>query len=198
VSAIYVLLVASGVAAALALVMRVVRPSVSELRVPSAVLGAAAAFGLGLALGAIAMASYGRAVQERMDSPANLAPAPPPVDPGPDVRTQLVNLVTKLDRLTQEPLFIELDAGQRELIREQLSGLEGLNVLMEPDAAARRDAILEALKDHRATLEAAGFSWPRSRPAAPGMGGFSPFRSGAPLEHLEDLRRRLAPAEAGP
>jgi hypothetical protein len=114
---------------------------------------------------------------------------------GPTPKTQLAQLVTKLDVLTAKPLSIELTDDQRAKVREQIKGLASDEELSDDEAAKRMNAILDVLKDQKATLEAAGYRWPGE---GGGFGGFgtpqppNPFKEGKDAEHLKDLDARLA------
>lgn len=91
---------------------------------------------------------------------------------GPPVRSQLANLVGKLDALTNKdkPLLIELSPEQKQKIQEHLAGLADLQEVSDDDAKKRLDALLELLKDNREKLEAVGYRWPGAGGA--GGGGF--------------------------
>lgn len=111
---------------------------------------------------------------------------------GPSPKNQLVSLVDKLDLLTQKPLSISLSADQKKQVAERLKGLEALETLADEDAKTRLDALLETLKDHKETLEAAGYRWPGqpfSRPAnVP-----NPFKDEKNGKALSALQQRVAP-----
>jgi hypothetical protein len=113
---------------------------------------------------------------------------------GPSPKTQLAQLVTKLDVLTAKPLSIELTNDQRTKVREQIKGLASAEELSDDEATKRLNALLELLKDQKATLEAAGYRWPGE---GGGFGGFgapqppNPFKEGKDAEHLKDLDERL-------
>jgi hypothetical protein len=116
---------------------------------------------------------------------------------GPTAKTQLSNLVTKLDALTEKPLTVTLDADQKKQIAEQLKGLDGMEELSEEEAKQRLDAILSVLKDQKRPLEATGFSWPGAGGGGGGGGGFgqpqppNPFKVEANGKHLQSLQERL-------
>jgi hypothetical protein len=115
---------------------------------------------------------------------------------GPNPKTQLSNLVTKLDVLTSKPLTVALDAGEKKQVREQLKGLEAMDDLPEDAAKQRLDALLVVLKDHKEALILAGFAWPgESKGAGPPMAGSmaNPFRIEANGKHLQSLQERLGP-----
>ena len=86
---------------------------------------------------------------------------------GPNAKTQLVSLVTKLDLLTQKPLTVSLNPEQKKRVAERLKGLESQESLADEDAKARLTALLEILKDQKGTLEAAGYRWPGERFSRP-------------------------------
>jgi hypothetical protein len=88
---------------------------------------------------------------------------------GPSPKTQLAQLVAKLDVLTEKPLSIDLTDDQRAKVREQIKGLASAEELSDDEATKRMNAMLEVLKDQKATLEAAGYRWPGE---GGGAGGF--------------------------
>lgn len=98
---------------------------------------------------------------------------------GPPVRSQLANLVSKLDVLTnkEKPLLIQLTPEQKQKVKEQLQGLADLQEVSDDEAKKRLDALLEVLKENKETLEAAGFRWPG---AQAGPGGFGAPGGGRP------------------
>jgi hypothetical protein len=115
---------------------------------------------------------------------------------GPNSKNRLAELVVKLDQLTGKPLGVTLSAEQQAKLCEQLHGLEKQETLSEEDAGKRLTAILEIVKDDRATLEAAGYRWPGP------PGGFqpppdvpNPFKEEANGEHLKALQQRVTKKE---
>jgi hypothetical protein len=115
---------------------------------------------------------------------------------GPTPKTQLAQLVAKLDVLTAKPLSIELTDDQRAKVREQIKGLASNEELSDDEATKRLNALLDVLKEQKVTLEAAGYRWPGE--GGGGFGGFgtpqpaNPFKEGKDAEHLKDLDERLA------
>lgn len=109
---------------------------------------------------------------------------------GPSPKNQLVSLVNKLDLLTEKPLAVSLNAEQKKQVSERLKGLDALESLSDEDAKTRLDALLEVLKDHKGTLEAAGYRWPGqqfSRPAdVP-----NPFKDEKNAKALTALQERI-------
>lgn len=101
---------------------------------------------------------------------------------GPPVRSQLANLVSKLDALTnkEKPLLIELSPEQKQKVQEQLKGLAELQEVSDDEAKKRLDALLEVLKDNREKLEAVGYRWPGAAGPGGGGGGFGGFGGGGP------------------
>src|SRR5262249_40225234 len=81
-------------------------------------------------------------------------------------KTQLADLVKKLDPLVNKKLVLELSDAERAKVEEQLRGLESLDELKDEDADKRMKELLEVLKDKRPTMELAGYRWP-----SPGGGG---------------------------
>jgi hypothetical protein len=119
---------------------------------------------------------------------------------GPNPKFLLTQLVTKLDTLTAKPLTIQLTPEQKKSVREQITGLDSREKLTTEEAKVKLDALLENLKEHKATLVAAGFFWP----GEPGAGGGrvggpggkvdpddNPFKSTANGEHLKTLESSL-------
>jgi hypothetical protein len=117
----------------------------------------------------------------------------------PQSKTQLATLVTKLNQLTEKPLTIELTKDQKAKVQELIKGLAEAEELAEDDAKKRLDALLEVLKESKATFEAAGYRWPGGQGGGGMMGGMpstppNPFKEGAPSEHLKSLEARLKKA----
>ena len=114
---------------------------------------------------------------------------------GPSPKTQLTQLVTKLDVLTAKPLAIQLTDEQRSKVREQLKGLDSEDAVNDEEAKKRLDALLAALQDHKATLIEAGYFWPGEGGLGFGFGGggqaANPFKEGKDAEHLKALDERL-------
>lgn len=109
---------------------------------------------------------------------------------GPSPKNQLVSLVSKLDLLTQKPLSVSLNEEQKKQVAERLKGLDALESLSDEDAKTRLDALLEVLKDHQETLEAAGYRWPGqpfSRPASVP----NPFKDEKNAKALTALQERI-------
>jgi hypothetical protein len=114
---------------------------------------------------------------------------------GPSAKIQLNTLITKLDLLTQKPLTVKLDAEQKKQVAENLKGLDTLDELTDEDAKKRLDGLLEAVKDHKETLQAAGFRWPDSGPAGlPLDMTKNPFRMEPNSKHLQALEERVGAA----
>jgi hypothetical protein len=121
---------------------------------------------------------------------------------GPNPKFQLAQLVSKLDTLTAKPLTIQLTPEQKKKVQEQLAGLDAREKLSSDDAKAKLEALIDSLKDHKATLVAAGYFWP-GEPGPGGGGGRAggpgakadpddnPFKSGANGEHLKNLESTL-------
>src|SRR5262249_20811675 len=108
---------------------------------------------------------------------------------GPNPKTQLTQLVTKLDVLTAKPLAIQLTDEQKAKVREQLKGLDSEEAINDEEAKKRLDALLAALQDHKATLIEAGYFWPGEGAFGFGGGGqaANPFKGGKGAEHLKAL-----------
>jgi len=110
--------------------------------------------------------------------------------PGP--KTQLTQLVTKLDVLTAKPLAIQLTDDQKSKVREQLKGLSADEELSDDEAKKRLDALLAVLQDQKGTLIEAGYFWPgEGGPPSGGGQTPNPFKEGKDAEHLKALDERL-------
>jgi hypothetical protein len=120
----------------------------------------------------------------------------------PNPKIQLVVLVNKLEALTGKSITVKLNEDKQKKLAEQLQGLEDKEELSEDDAKKRLDAILEIVKDDKATLEAAGYRWPGERPASGGFGGGpgggpsqtppNPFKVGDNNKHLKSLQEEVS------
>jgi hypothetical protein len=115
---------------------------------------------------------------------------------GPTPKAQLAGLVTKLDQLTSRSLALELKADEKAKVRDQLRGLSDPEKLSDDEAKKRLDALLDALKNDKETLEAAGYRWPAQGGAMmmrpPPSDPPNPFKEGQNAEHLKALQERLA------
>jgi hypothetical protein len=109
---------------------------------------------------------------------------------GPSVQTHLASLVAKLDVLTGKPLQLSLSDKERAAVREQLAGLADNANLEDNEARRRLNSVLEVLKDHRATLEEAGYRWPVDGAGLMGDGS-NPFREEKTAQRLQALQQRL-------
>jgi hypothetical protein len=116
---------------------------------------------------------------------------------GPNPKNQLTALVTKLDQLTEKPLSLKLSTEQRTAIGNQLKDLADQDELSDDDAKTRLEAILDAVKDDRKTLEAAGYNWPGGGGGGP-PGGFmappgpsNPFKDAKNRQRLDSLQKRI-------
>jgi hypothetical protein len=119
---------------------------------------------------------------------------------GPNPKFLLTQLVSKLDTLTAKPLTIQLTPEQKKKVKEEITGLDSREKLTTEEAKAKLDALLENLKEHKATLVAAGFFWPGEPGAGGGRGGGAggkvdpndnPFKSAANGDHLKTLESTL-------
>jgi hypothetical protein len=111
---------------------------------------------------------------------------------GPSARAQLVRLVSKLDQLTGEGLTIRLTDEQKAKLAEQLAGLDKLEELKDDEADKRLKAILEVIENTRATLEAAGYTWPGAAPMArPQPDAANPFSDAENSKPLKALQERV-------
>jgi hypothetical protein len=109
----------------------------------------------------------------------------------PSAKAQLNDLVAKLDVLTRKPLTVTLDAEQKKQVAESLKELDTMEDLSEETAKERLDSLLEALKDHRETLEFAGVRWPGSVRGQPGLTPTNPFKVEPGEQHLQSLNERV-------
>jgi hypothetical protein len=162
--------------------------------VPAAVATGIICFVVGVGAGGLGMATFGY----RWHEPEPVPPTGPP--PGPPMnatamlatrpKNRLVALVAKLDQLSGEPLTLTLTENQRAVIREQLMDLDTKEVSDE-DAEKRYKEILEAVKEQKGTLEAAGYRWP-GEGAGPAPSSFlNPFAEEQNAQHLKSLREKL-------
>jgi hypothetical protein len=113
---------------------------------------------------------------------------------GANSKIQLTLLVVKLDQLTNKPLAITLTDEQCSKIREQLAGLKDKEELSEEDAKKRLDALLDAVKENKQTLAAAGYRWPGEgggRGGPPGDVPPNPFTDEENSKHLKALQERV-------
>ncbi len=114
---------------------------------------------------------------------------------GPNPKTQLVSLITKLNQLTEKPLSISLSEDRKKKVAEQIKNLEGLETLTDDEAKKRLEALLDVVKEDRASMEAAGYNWPGS-----GQGGFggkskdepNPFKTERNNKNLKALQERVS------
>jgi hypothetical protein len=161
--------------------------------VPIAICSGIICFLVGLGGGAASMVAFGYKTERPNETAANPeggGPGPSAMMPGggggggrggpggpggggrgPTSKTQLAALVGKLNQLTDKPLFVELTPAQKKQIHEQLQGLADKDELSDDDAKKRLDAMLDVLKDQKATMEAAGYRWPGQGGGGPGGGG---------------------------
>lgn len=115
----------------------------------------------------------------------------------PSGQAQLAQLVAKLDQLTAKPLTISLTDDQKAKLAKQLTGLDAAEELKDDEAKKRMNAILEIIQDDRATMEAAGYSWPGSPPPMrPQPEGPNPFKSAETGKTLKALQERVGKAKS--
>jgi hypothetical protein len=112
-------------------------------------------------------------------------------------RTQLAQLVGKLDVLTAKPLSITLTPEEKQEVRKILDGLEAKEELTEEEAKEKLDALLKVVEKHSVTLEAAGFNPTGGGGVRPGGSGggspptANPFKDGTAAAQLKALRATL-------
>lgn len=106
---------------------------------------------------------------------------------GPSSKTQLAQLVGKLDTLTNQSLHITLTPEQKKQAKEILADLTEKDAITEEEAKAKLDALVALLEPNKKTLVDAGFP-------APPRGGdppANPFKEGEGAERLKALRATL-------
>lgn len=116
---------------------------------------------------------------------------------GPNSKNQLASLIAKLDVLTHKPLAVHLNPEQKAEVRKQLKDLDAKEELSDDEAKTRLTALLEILKDHKKTLEDAGYRLPggggggrgQRPPDAP-----NPFKEDGNAQHLKALNDLLTEA----
>lgn len=201
--------------------------SARTIRIPSVILGTIGGVGLGVLLGFVLAAVYEGELNLEEDNSAqealvNVMPQPAtgaggPATKGggmmgggggggmggggrgPNPKTQLVTLVTKLDQLTAKPLAVTLDDDQKAKVEEQLKELETMDALSTDEAKKRLDTLHAIIENQRETLEAAGYRWPGGGGGpGPRVTGVTesdnPFTGEANASRLKALHERLQPA----
>jgi len=115
---------------------------------------------------------------------------------GPGPKTQLAQLVGKLDTLTAQSLHIDLTPEQKKQAKEVLAGLAEKEELTDDEAKAKLDSLMKLLEANKKTLEDSGYRWPGT--PAPGGGGApaptpppNPFKPGDGATQLQSLQSRL-------
>jgi hypothetical protein len=125
---------------------------------------------------------------------------------GPSSKTQLANLVGKLDQLTSKALTLSLTEEQKKVIAEQTKDLLDKKELEEKDAKTRLDALLKTLEKDKATFEAAGYRWPaqgggqrgggqRGMMQPPRQEPKNPFKEEKNEKHLKAIREQVGPGK---
>lgn len=181
-----------------------------NVKVPAVVVSSMLCLAIGVGLGVLAMTAFGYQWQPTSDASSTGMPvatkgsakAPAGGDKGKKGRggfgpkTQLGQLVTRLDVLTSKPLYLDLSAETRLRVHEQLQGLAPDQDLTDDVARQKLDGLLEILKDHKETLEAAGFRYPdAAAPRFPAATGGNPFKDERTAKHLQDLQQRMQKAQ---
>jgi hypothetical protein len=196
-----------------------------KVQVPAIIVGVVASLGLGIGLGIVLMATYGDEILgKEKEQPTARAPAQRPgmipgggmmgggrgggmmgggmMGGGPSSKTQLANLVGKLDQLTSNTLTLSLTAEQKKVIAEQTKDLLDKPELEEKDAQTRLDAMLKALEKDKAKFEAAGYRWPGGQRGGqggmmqpPGQEPKNPFKQENNEKHLKAVREHVGPAK---
>jgi hypothetical protein len=216
------LLLGAAVAVVAVLVYLLVKKP--AIRVPAVVVGVIGSLMAGIGVGAIGMASLGykprveprkrpesgppggmmggarRGGGGRRGGPGGRGGAPGGrrAMMGPSAKAQLATLVAKLDQLTSAQLTLKLTDDEKKAIDENTKGLLNEKALDNQDAQKRLDALLEILKKHKDTLEAAGYRFPGG-----GRQGFmrppdlpNPFKDEKNAKHLRSLREQIGKGKA--
>jgi hypothetical protein len=215
----------SGAIVAVAVVLYFVG-SAKAIRIPAVILGVIGGVGLGALLGMGLSTVYEQesALANPIDPVEIAAEAAKKAGPpaaakkgggggggmmggggrGPSPKNQLIQLITKLDQLTEKPLVVTVSDDQKAKVAEQLKELDSMYALPDDQAKARLDALLAIFEDQRETFEAAGYRWPggggRGGPGGGGPGGggglgggepLNPFATGPNADHLTALNTRM-------
>jgi hypothetical protein len=110
----------------------------------------------------------------------------------PSSKSQLANLVAKLDLLTRKAPAVDLTKEQKAKVTEQLKGLDEQKELSDEEAKKRLDTLLDVLKDHKTTFEEAGYRWPGQPGGPPPTADApNPFQDKNTAQHLKSLRGHL-------
>jgi hypothetical protein len=190
--------------------------SAGKVKLPAIIASSLSCLVLGIAAGVLLLASFGYTWKSKQESDANVAEeggkqgAPKggmpkggmpkggmPKGGGPQApspTTQLVQLITKLNLLTDKPLSVQLSDDRKKKIAEQIKDLSKKEALDDDEAETRLKAILEVIKEDRATMEAAGYRWPvlgGSRPNGPPKAPVNPFKDEAAAKELKALQDRV-------
>lgn len=113
----------------------------------------------------------------------------------PSPVTQLVQLIAKLNLLTDKPLSVQLNDDRKKRIAEQIKDLSKMGALDDDEAEKRLKALLEVVKEDRSTMEAAGYRWPDiggPRPNGMPKAPINPFKEeAAAAKELKALQDRV-------
>lgn len=165
-----------------------------KMKVPTIITASVACLATGIAAGIMIMAAIGynwnQKPNEGPPDPPDFVPGQliggggppggkgkdaPPKGGGQGPKTQLVALVTKLNRLSEKPLSVSLDdAAKKKAIAEHIKDLGAMEYLTDEEATKRLEALHEAFKGDRETLEAAGYRWMTGKGG--GKDGANPFK----------------------
>ncbi len=118
---------------------------------------------------------------------------PGPKGGGQQAKTQLTQLIAKLDLLTHKPP-LPLTAEQKMKMKSLLADIDAAEDMSQDDAKTRLDALLAVLEENKLTVQAAGFPWPGAVAPPQSKQTPNPFKSGpASIEviHLKALRDHL-------
>jgi hypothetical protein len=175
--------------------------TIASLRVPAIITCSIISLVVGLGGGAGAMTYFGYHWKPEITvppPPAGMPAAPTGIGgakSGPSAKSQLAQLLVKLDQVTGHQLVVNLTSEQKKALREQLAGLGDPDELKDDDAKKRLDAILETVKSHKETMELAGFRWPgppaggMSMGSAPKKEAPNPFKEGDNAKRLQELQK---------
>lgn len=181
-------------------------------KVPAIIVSSVVCLMIGVGIGVVGMSGFGYKPPLETFASAGQPPAPRGApakgDPakgggekgkkgkgggfGGGPKTQLAQLVTRLDVLTGRNLHLDLPAETCAKVYQQLQDMAGDQELSDETARQKLDALLDLLRDQKEPLEAAGFRWPEGGGRGGGpMGGGNPFKDEKTAKHLKDLQERM-------
>lgn len=204
-----------AIVAVLALVLYFVAGG--KLKLPAIVAASLASLAVGVGAGVVLLGALGynwneKPKQEDATPPGDQAEGPPggmtggpqpkrkeqpKQDPGTVAKAQLVQLVGKLNQLVEKPPTVTLTDEKKQKIAAQIEDLGGLDAVSGDEAIKRVEALHEAVKDDKPSLEAVGYRFAPGKGG--GGGGFgrpkelppNPFKDAGNKEALESLLKRV-------